>query len=90
MPIHKTRKDVIDRLKRAHGHLASVIKSIEEDKKCVEVAQQLHAVSNAIIKAKIVYVRDHIDHCLTMEKLDDEEKKREVIDEFKEITKYIS
>ena len=90
MSVHKSHKDVVDRLKRAHGHLVSVIKSIEEEKNCVEVAQQLHAVSNAIIKAKIVYVRDHIDHCLTMNKLDDDKKKREVIDEFNEITKYIS
>ncbi len=89
MSVHESHKDVIVRLKRANGHLTSVIMSIEAGKKCIDVAQQLHAVSNALIKAKQIYIRDHIDHCLTYDTLDNVQSKKEAIDEFREITRFL-
>ena len=37
---------------------------IQDEKSCMEVAQQLQAVTNAIVKAKQIYVQDHIEHCI--------------------------
>jgi len=37
---------------------------IEEGRPCLEVAQQLQAVSSAVANAKHVYVQDHIEHCI--------------------------
>jgi DNA-binding FrmR family transcriptional regulator len=45
---HETHPEVINRLKRAHGHLASTIAMIEGGRSCLEVAQQMHAVIKAL------------------------------------------
>lgn len=64
MSAHTEHPDVIKRLKRAAGHLQSIIVMLEEDRHCLDIAQQLQAVENAIGNAKKVLVHDHIDHCL--------------------------
>jgi DNA-binding FrmR family transcriptional regulator len=61
---HQSHPDIGKRLKRAEGHLRSVIAMIEDGKPCVELAQQLHAVEAAIAKAKKELIHDHIEHCL--------------------------
>ena len=61
---HRSHSDIIKRLKRAHGHLTSVISMIEEGRPCVDLAQQLHAVESAISNAKRELVQDHMEHCL--------------------------
>lgn len=86
---HATHPDVIKRLKRAEGHLRSVIAMIEAEKPCVDVAQQLHAVEKAVGNAKRTLIQDHLDHCLeeTVGALPKSE--RQAIDEFKQIAKYL-
>ena len=86
---HEIHTDIIKRLKRADGHLKSVIAMIEAGKPCVDIAQQLHAVEKAISNAKRNLIQDHLDHCLedTVGALPRE--KRQSIDEFKTITKYL-
>ena len=61
---HASHPDILKRLKRAHGHLASTIAMIEEGRSCVELAQQLHAVEKAISNAKRELVQDHMEHCI--------------------------
>ncbi|MFZ7094314.1 metal-sensing transcriptional repressor [Primorskyibacter sp. 2E233] len=61
---HASHPKVVSRLKRAEGHLRSVISMIEEGRPCVEVAQQLQAVESAIRNAKQALIHDHMDHCL--------------------------
>ena len=60
---HSTHPDLIVRLRRAHGHLGSVIAMIEAGRPCVDIAQQLHAVEGAIINAKRELIHDHLEHC---------------------------
>jgi DNA-binding FrmR family transcriptional regulator len=61
---HASHPDIIKRLKRANGHLASVIMMMEEDRPCVDLAQHLYAVENAITAAKRELIQDHMEHCL--------------------------
>ena len=61
---HASHPTILKRLKRAHGHLASVIGMIEAGRPCTELAQQLHAVESAIANAKRELIHDHIEHCL--------------------------
>lgn len=89
MGIHTTHPDVIKRLKRANGHLESVIEMIESGEKCVRVAQQLQAVEAAVGKAKKVFIHDHIDHCLDDAVHSKKKTSRHELGEFKEITKYL-
>jgi DNA-binding FrmR family transcriptional regulator len=55
---------IVKRLKRAHGHLHTIIEMIEKDRPCEQVAQQLQAVESAIENAKKALIHDHISHCL--------------------------
>lgn len=61
---HTTDIALIKRLKRANGHLAMIIRMIEEDRDALEIAQQLQAVTGALEKAKTVLVTHHIEHHL--------------------------
>ena len=62
--IHQSHPEVLARLRRAQGHLATVIQMIEAGRPCADLAQQLHAVEKAIGNAKRGLIQDHIDHCL--------------------------
>ena len=82
---HATHPKVISRLKRANGHLRSVIDMIEQGRPCLEIAQQLHAVEKAVINAKRVLIHDHIDHCLD----DEAESHAADMTEFRAIARYL-
>ena len=86
---HESHEAVANRLKRARGHLEKVIQMIEDHEPCLNVAQQLHAVTRAVANAKQTYIKDHIDHCLDPHTFKDEAKLEEAIAEFKEITRYL-
>jgi uncharacterized protein len=87
--LHQTHGEIVKRLKRAAGHLETVIRMIEQGRECVELAQQLHAVEKAIDKAKNTLIHDHIDHCLEHSAGADSHDAREAILEFKQITKFL-
>ncbi|MDE2592941.1 MAG: metal-sensing transcriptional repressor [Burkholderiales bacterium] len=89
MTLHASHTDVLKRLKRAHGHLNSIITMLEQGRDCLDVAQQLQAVENALIKAKKTLVHDHIDHCLEHAVREGQQSAEDTIREFKEITKYL-
>ena len=86
--VHQSHSDIIKRLKRADGHLKKIINMIEEERSCLDVAQQLQAVYSAIGNAKGLLVRDHIEGCLT----DDDDspgKLKQKMKELKDISKYL-
>ena len=85
---HQMHPDVLNRLRRAYGHLATVISMIERHEQCTPTAQQLHAVVRALENAKRIYIQDHIDHCITLEQPESKETS-EMIQDLKEITKYL-
>jgi DNA-binding FrmR family transcriptional regulator len=87
--LHTTHPEIAKRLKRAHGHLRSVIEMIEGGRPCLDISQQLHAVEKAIGQAKRTLIQDHLDHCLEETVGPLARDQRRSIDEFKEITKYL-
>lgn len=89
MSKHKSHDDISKRLKRANGHLKSIITMLEDKRSCSEIAQQLHAVEKAISNAKKLLIHDHINHCLDDAVKDGTLNSNEVLDEFKQITKYL-
>ena len=89
---HRHHDDIARLLKRAEGHLRSIIQMIEDERNCLDIAQQMHAVEKAITQAKRTLIQDHIDHCLedTLRKPGKkDETATEALSEFKEITKYL-
>jgi DNA-binding FrmR family transcriptional regulator len=89
MTTHTSHPEIIKRLKRADGHLKSIITMLEEGRGCLDIAQQLQAVENAITNAKKTLVHDHIDHCLEHAVRDGTQSADDTIREFKSITKYL-
>ena len=86
---HASHPNIVKRLKRAEGHVRSVIAMIEDGKPCLDVAQQLQAVEKAITQAKRTLIRDHLDHCLEDAVGPLSLERRRSIGEFKEIAKYL-
>lgn len=89
MHVHETHPAVIKRLRRAGGHLGSVVTMLEEGKPCMDVVQQLQAVEKAIIQAKRTLIQDHLDHCLSHMVTTHGRAEPGALDEFREITKYL-
>ena len=86
---HQTHPGIVNRLKRAEGHLRKIIAMIEEQRSCLDLAQQLHAVEQAIANAKKTLIHDHIDHCLERSVGPMARHACGPIEEFREITKYL-
>lgn len=87
--LHQTHPEVIQRLKRAEGHLRTIIGMIEQGKPCVDIAQQLHAVEKAVCNAKKTLIHDHIDNCLERAVGPMARTARAPIDELKATSKYL-
>jgi DNA-binding FrmR family transcriptional regulator len=84
---HATHPAIVKRLKRANGHLTSVIRMIEDAQPCTDIAQQLHAVEKAVQQAKRTLIQDNIDHCLDIALTGPDDTP--VAAEFRAITKYL-
>jgi DNA-binding FrmR family transcriptional regulator len=56
---------VINRIKRAQGQLAAVLRMLEEGRDCVDVVTQIAAVSKALDRAGFAVVATGLQHCLT-------------------------
>ena len=84
---HAAHGDVVRRLKRAEGHLGSVIAMVEGGKPCLDLAQQLHAVEKAIANAKRELVQTHIDHCL--DRAVEEGRAEAALEEVRAIVKHL-
>lgn len=87
--LHAVHPDIIKRLKRANGHLQNVICMMEEERPCLDIAQQLYAVERAIIAAKKLVIHDHLDHCLVDVASAGPAAMHSSVAEFKDITKYL-
>ena len=83
---HSNHPAIIKRLNRATGHLKSIVGMIEEQRPCVDIAQQLQAVENAIASAKRALINDHIDHCLVH--AEEGEGTKVAVEQFLAISKY--
>jgi uncharacterized protein len=82
---HASHPSIVKRLKRAEGHLRSVAGMIAEQRPCLDLAQQLHAVERAVANAKRELIHDHIEHCLD----DRSMNPKTALKELKALTKYL-
>jgi DNA-binding FrmR family transcriptional regulator len=87
--VHQSHPDIVNRLKRADGHIRRVIAMFDEERSCLDLAQQLHAVEKAIGEAKRRLIHDHVDHCLDAAAKGRGKSTRTVVDEFKAISRYL-
>lgn len=57
-------KSVLNRLKRAQGQIAGIIRMIEEGRDCEDVITQLAAVSRALDRAGFALIATGLQHCM--------------------------
>jgi hypothetical protein NreA len=82
---HGSHPAIIKRLKRAEGHLRAITAMFEAGRNCLDLAQQLHAVENAVANAKRELIHDHMEHCLD----DRSQNARGSLKELKVLVKYL-
>ena len=63
-------KAIITRLKRANGHLASVIRMLEDGAECEDALMQLAAVSKAVSRGGYALVAAGLQKCLDAKKME--------------------
>ena len=60
----KQMTPVLNRLRRAQGQLAAVVRMIEDGRDCQDVVTQLAAVSHALSRAGFVIISAGLKQCL--------------------------
>lgn len=77
-------KKILNRLNRIKGQISGVIKMVEEDKYCLEISNQLMAISSAINATNREVLSAHLQSCakdaLLSQDKDDIDKKIEEIE----------
>lgn len=86
---HVSDPEIHRRLRRAEGHLSTVVKMVADNKDGLAIAQQMQAVIAALEKAKQLIIIDHIDHHLAEGDAGLTPQMREKLAVFREITKYL-
>ncbi len=70
-------KPVLNRLRRAQGQLAAVIRMVDEGKDCTAVVTQLAAVSSALDRAGFAIIASTLEQCIRQENADMDKAKLE-------------
>jgi DNA-binding FrmR family transcriptional regulator len=61
----EVRRDVLLRLRKVGGQVQGIAKMVEDDRYCVDVLQQLSAVTSAVESVSKVVVRNYLERCVT-------------------------
>ncbi len=78
---HNHEKE-LNLLKTARGQIDAVIRMTEEDRYCVDIANQIEATQALLKKANLSILKQHIETCVK-DSLEDgtyDEKTKEIID----------
>ena len=86
---HDNHPAIVKRLKRADGHLQTIIDMLRDGRPCPQIAQQLQAVESAIENAKKALIHDHMSHCLDRSLKAPGTAGRAAMREFKSIARYL-
>jgi DNA-binding FrmR family transcriptional regulator len=86
---HANSPEIMKRLRRAEGHLASVVRMVADGRDGLAIAQQMQAVIRALEKSKQMLIIDHIDHHLGEITGSAGGQGREKLNALREITKYL-
>jgi DNA-binding FrmR family transcriptional regulator len=60
----KDRHDLVTRLRRIEGQARGIQRLVEEEAYCLEVLQQVEALTAAADEVGLLLLEDHIDGCL--------------------------
>ena len=61
----KEREVLTNRMKRIEGQAKGIMRMIEEDRYCIDIVQQLTAISSAADEVALIILQNHIEGCVT-------------------------
>ena len=61
----KDKRDLVTRLRRIEGQARGIQRLVEEEAYCLDVLQQVEALTAAADQVGLLLLEDHIDGCLT-------------------------
>ncbi len=56
---------LITRMRRIEGQAKGIEKMIEEDRYCIDIVQQINALSSAADEVGLIVLQNHIEGCVT-------------------------
>ena len=59
------KQAVLKRLRRIEGQVRGLQRMVEEDRYCINILEQVSAVSKALQSVAIELLDDHLSHCVT-------------------------
>ncbi|MCD7974526.1 MAG: metal-sensing transcriptional repressor [Phascolarctobacterium sp.] len=62
--VHKSHKQVLNRLARIEGHVRSVRTMVKNNRDCPDVLIQIAAIRKALDNTAKVILKDHLEHCI--------------------------
>lgn len=76
-------------LKTARGQIDGILKMVEDDRYCIDIAHQLMATQSILKKVNNEILKAHLSHCVkdAFEEGNSEEKIDEIIELLNKITK---
>lgn len=89
--MHADTGNITRRLKIARGQIDGILKMVEEDRYCIDIANQLMAVVSALKGINRDVLSAHLNHCVTSSlESHDEEQIRAKMDEIKQVINTLS
>ena len=61
----KEKKDILARLRKMEGQLKGIQRMIEDERYCIDIVQQLTALSAAVDEVSLLILQGHIEGCVT-------------------------
>jgi len=58
------RDDIAKRLARIEGQVRGIAKMVDDDRYCIDVLDQISAVTRALQQVSIGLLHDHLGHCV--------------------------
>lgn len=59
-----TRANAKRRLSRIEGQVRGVAKMVDEERYCIDVVRQIHAIKAALSSLEKIVLDDHLEHCV--------------------------
>ena len=58
------KSGLLNRLSRIEGQVRGITRMVEEDRYCIDVLTQLHAVRAALARVETEMLKSHLHHCI--------------------------
>lgn len=58
------KADLLKRLNRVEGQVRGIARMVEDDRYCIDVLDQVAAVTKALQQVSLGLVHDHLGHCV--------------------------